>query len=236
MFSEISVLLCDIHEEYFESIKNEYFPTKTMSVCASTNNYRSCIALSAKLLPDVVIFNAIPGDMDYLVAIYKINKLTHNKPKFVLISNLNVDHLKGTGIIDYLIIGPLIEQSFINEIENLKEYSVKSYAFLKNYLNSFLNKMNIPVNTLGINYIVDATIYSYSSDTILSITKNVYTYVAKQFSTSPSCVEKAMRSSIFKAYEKDSDLFYREFNLTTKPSNSVFISLLVHRLNELYNY
>ena len=86
-----------------------------------------------------------------------------------------------------------------------------------------------------------AIMYSVQDPEMLeSVTKLMYPTVAKQFSTTPSRVERAIRHAIEIAWDRgDIDILNSFFGYTVntgkgKPTNSEFIALIVDKIKLRY--
>ena len=95
------------------------------------------------------------------------------------------------------------------------------------------HKIGIPANILGYYYAREAiAITSYDRDVITAVTKLLYPTVAKTFSTTPYCVERAIRRAIEVAWARgDIDTLCHYFGHTinsnkNKPTNSEFIAAI----------
>ena len=102
---------------------------------------------------------------------------------------------------------------------------------------SVIHEIGVPAHIKGYQYLRDAIIMVINDMDILnSITKQLYPSIAKQYNTTPSRVERAIRHAIEVAWSRGKmDTIDRLFGYTVnngkgKPTNSEFIALIADRL------
>lgn len=122
----------------------------------------------------------------------------------------------------------------IEEIKAIPEISEES---LEKQVTDILRNFGIPANIKGYQYSRYAIIYAVENVTALdAITKELYPAVAKEFKTTPSKVERAIRHAIEVAFDKGNIKALEKFFGYTmdfqkgKPANSQFIALIVDDL------
>lgn len=100
-----------------------------------------------------------------------------------------------------------------------------------------IHQVGIPAHIKGYHYLRTAIMLSVNNDEMInSITKLLYPTVAKQYDTTSSRVERAIRHAIEIAWDRgDVDVLTRIFSYTVhtsrgKPTNSEFIALIADNL------
>ena len=103
---------------------------------------------------------------------------------------------------------------------------------------SVLHQLGIGMSYSGYNYILYAIkLIEQDEELLTSITKILYIDIAKEFTTSQSCVERNIRKVIEVIWKKDdfNDVIIRKIfgqrYLTRKPSNKEFLELLYEYIN-----
>lgn len=108
---------------------------------------------------------------------------------------------------------------------------------LKAEVTAILNEIGVPAHIKGFQYMREAIILCVEDfDRINAVTKQLYPAVAKEFRTTSSRVERAIRHGIEVAWDRgDLEVLQKYFGYTVsnakgKPTNSEFISLIADRL------
>ena len=221
------------------------------------------------LKPDVVLMNMILpeidglGIMEQLVANLEVPKL----PRVVIISSVDnptiMDCACQTGV-DYYIMKPYRLETIYNRIVQLQEpfkegekkntalrcyESKQQYAdlvsgtednVLEAQITDIMRRIGVPAHIKGYQYIRTAIIMAVHDIAVLNyITKLLYPSIAKQYNTTASSVERAIRHAIEVAWSRgDTEVLQEIFGYTInvskgKPTNSEFIAQIAdkYRLN-----
>ena len=108
---------------------------------------------------------------------------------------------------------------------------------LETQVTQVIHEIGVPAHIKGYQYLRDAIIMVINDMDILnSITKQLYPNIAKQYNTTPSRVERAIRHAIEVAWSRgkmdtiDMLFGYTVNNGKGKPTNSKFIALIADRL------
>lgn len=138
-------------------------------------------------------------------------------------------------------IGDLVEalaklsegEAFPAEAPSQKLEGVK----LEKWVTDVLHELGMPAHIIGYNYVRTAVALAYENpEWVHAITKALYPQVAKEYGTTPSRVERAIRHAVEVTWDRgDLDVLKQYFGNTIslhkgKPTNSEFISLLADRL------
>ena len=118
-----------------------------------------------------------------------------------------------------------------------KPRSAPSPHNLETQVTQVIHEIGVPAHIKGYQYLRDAIIMVINDMDILnSITKQLYPNIAKQYNTTPSRVERAIRHAIEVAWSRgkmdtiDMLFGYTVNNGKGKPTNSEFIALIADRL------
>lgn len=108
---------------------------------------------------------------------------------------------------------------------------------LKTRVTEIIHEIGVPAHIKGYQYLRSAVIKAVGDPSIInSITKELYPAIAKEFQTTPSRVERAIRHAIEVAWDRgDFDTLQYWFGYTIsiskgKPTNSEFIALVADKL------
>ena len=113
---------------------------------------------------------------------------------------------------------------------------------LKKDVTELLHEMGVPAHIKGYQYLREAILMSVEEPQILeSITKLLYPDIAKQYQTTPSRVERAIRHAIEVAWNRGrTETLYSVFGYTVntskgRPTNSEFIALIADKVGLQYS-
>lgn len=120
--------------------------------------------------------------------------------------------------------------------EDVSSNSVNEH-FMRNQITSVIHEIGIPAHIKGHNYIRESLLLLFNDITAIDfITKYLYPTIAKQFDTTPSRVERAIRHAIEIAWSRGNpDILEERFGYTInsdkgKPTNSEFLAIIADGL------
>nr|WP_054739188.1 sporulation transcription factor Spo0A [Cellulosilyticum ruminicola] len=188
------------------------------------------------------------------------------RPLFIMLSAVGQDKITERALslgAEYYIVKPFDMDTLINRVRQLKatasnkvtapitaatqvaastQLLPKSKGMptahnLETQVTSVIHEIGVPAHIKGYQYLRDAIIMVINDMDILnSITKQLYPNIAKQYNTTPSRVERAIRHAIEVAWSRgkmdtiDMLFGYTVNNGKGKPTNSEFIALIADRL------
>ena len=188
------------------------------------------------------------------------------RPLFVMLSAVGQDKITERALslgAEYYIVKPFDMETLVNRIRQLKNMAFSSNGMtrtsmstlppsrqllpkskgmpsahsLETEVTSVIHEIGVPAHIKGYQYLRDAIIMVINDMEILnSITKQLYPNIAKQYNTTPSRVERAIRHAIEVAWSRGKmDTIDKLFGYTVnngkgKPTNSEFIALIADRL------
>lgn len=133
------------------------------------------------------------------------------------------------------------ERGMIKTQVTMPKIAVKTRHDLEKDVTDMIHEIGVPAHIKGYQYLREAIMMSVKDNTMLgSITKILYPTIAKNFQTTPSRVERAIRHAIEVAWSRGKmetldDLFGYTVNTGKgKPTNSEFIALIVDRIRLQY--
>jgi two-component system response regulator (stage 0 sporulation protein A) len=133
--------------------------------------------------------------------------------------------------VDIYLLKPFPLDHLLQHIRQVNPKIVTSGDLHRTITNTMI-RLGISSNHKGYRYLREAITMVYHDFGIMgSVTKELYPPIAKQFNTTPGCVERAMRNAITVAYNRrGSGEIEKLFNHNHKPSNTEFIALLADQL------
>lgn len=141
--------------------------------------------------------------------------------------------------VDFVARKPCTIQSITDRLDDMVAVSGASLTTAPDpcsTVSSILLALNVPTHRKGFRY-CRMGILLCAQDPGQQVTKEIYPAIAKEFSTSKSAVEKAIRSAIDAAWENRNDSLWRQFfppapnGQIPKPTNTQFLSRLADALD-----
>ena len=195
--------------------------------------------------PDVVLADLFMPRLDGIGVMHASEKLGHQKPLFVIISNFTSPTLERevmTSGAAYFAVSPFNASELaerIVQIVGLTEGAIQqeSQPSLEIQVTEILHQIGVPAHIQGYHYLRDSIIMAIETPEIINaVTKQLYPSVAKKYETTSSRVERAIRHAIEVAWDRgDVDILNSYFGYTIhntrgKPTNSEFIAMISDRL------
>lgn len=146
---------------------------------------------------------------------------------------------------DYYMIKPFDNQMLAQRIQQIVSWNVAGTRVarerkeddLEVTISEIMHQIGVPAHIKGYQYLRKSIILAIEDDDMMnSVTKLLYPTVAKEFRTTPSRVERAIRHAIEVAWDRgDVDVLSSYFGYTIqnsrgKPTNSEFIAMIADKL------
>lgn len=196
--------------------------------------------------PDVVIMDAFMLHIDALGVVKQINEMKDiKKPTLVVLSSVDNSRFESeliTAGADYYFLKPVDVDVLTQRISQLTGWknniaSVKNINDLEVTVSEIMHQIGVPAHIKGYQYLREAIMLCVNDREMMgSVTKLLYPTVAKNFNTTSSRVERAIRHAIEVAWDRgDVDILSSYFGYTIqssrgKPTNSEFIAMIADRL------
>lgn len=197
--------------------------------------------------PDVLVMDVFMTELDALGVLKKLESL--NLPvKPIVILLCAVDNPRFEKEIlsegaDYYFIKPVDYIMLAQRISALVQWNstdvpvMAGSESLEVTVSEIMRQIGVPAHIKGYSYLRDAIILCVNDSEMLgAVTKVLYPAVAKDFNTTPSRVERAIRHAIEVAWDRgDVDTLNNYFGFTIqssrgKPTNSEFIAMIADKL------
>lgn len=250
MNERIRIVIADDNSESCQGMKRSLEEYASFDVVAIAGDGIELIEKVAEMMPDVIITEAVMSRKDGLSAIGAINKMELAKKPAVYVTTAfstdkAIEEANRLGI-NYYFIKPFdvsdlaerIRQSRYSEafITQVKRPIVPEVD-LEMQVTKIIHEIGVPAHIKGYQYLRDAIIMTVNNmDIINAITKVLYPTVAKNYKTTSSRVERAIRHAIEVAWDRgDVEILnnffgYTVSNVKGKPTNSEFISMIADRI------
>lgn len=214
-------------------------------------NGEEAVAAIEKYHPDIIIMESFMARLDALAVLKLIPSMKLAvKPYIVVLSNADngvfEQQILSAGA-DYYFIKPVDVSILTERVAQLTGFDGKGNNVIKMrsstepdlevIVSDIMHELGVPAHIKGYQYLRYAIILSVNSpDMMNSVTKVLYPTVAKNFNTTSSRVERAIRHAIEVAWDRgDIDVLSSYFGYTIqntrgKPTNSEFIAMIADKL------
>lgn len=243
----ITVIVGDGDPDSLRHTVDELKAIKEVDVVCATMDGAELIEAVHNHNPHFVLTGILLKHIDGFGVLDAIRHMTHQQPKTIVYTSLNLDRwvrlafilgasfymLKPTDLSQiYRRMRMMLDESWLeDEIEFGKAINNDSPEIrLRKASMNLFTEMGIAANNKGYHYLVESTIKMAMSDMPnLNLSKEVYPEIAKKYLTSPVCVERAMRTAILNAWDRGGIAVYAgEHNkwqvFKSKPTVSAMIA------------
>lgn len=207
--------------------------------------------------PDVAIVELSMPGMDAIELIKRVNRYCSKKPAIIITSSFDNQFAQSQimyGGAEYFMVRPFDYKILGDRINSIMGYDIldnNATAPVNNaahhrpdlevVVTEMIHQLGVPAHIKGYHYLRSAILYSIRDSEMLEcVTKLLYPTVAKEFDTTPSRVERAIRHAIEIAWDRgDLETLNSFFGFTVntgkgKPTNSEFIALIADRIKLKY--
>ncbi len=258
MNHEINVLIADENSEIRKNIK-EILSEKGHIKVTETDNGSSAYEKLCSESYDIVICDAWLSGIDGISLIKSASAMKGTSPAFVLITqmaNKNIFIEANRAGAELCLTKPIDYTGFASQLETIcrnrglvramnsereKQLKLPSHDDMESQVTKIIHQIGVPAHIKGYQYLRTAILMTISDCNIInSVTKVLYPTVAKQYSTTTSRVERAIRHAIEVAWDRgDIDTLNSYFGYTIqnnrgKPTNSEFIAMIADNLRLKY--
>ena len=256
---KIRVLISDDNKDFCEILKEFLSAQEDMEIVGIANDGVEALELISALEPEIVILDVIMPNLDGIGVLEKLSEY-EERPIVIMLSAVGQDKVTQKAMklgAEYYIVKPFDMNILVKRIRELngteekvrkpiKSLSKQPIIELSNKptlenleceITNIIHEIGIPAHIKGYQYLRDAIMMSVNNMEILnSITKQLYPAIARQYNTTPSRVERAIRHAIEVAWSRGkietiNQLFGYTINQGKgKPTNSEFIALIADKL------
>ncbi len=252
--NKISVVIIDDNQNTTSELGEYLRMQDDIHVAAIGNDGKEGLELIKMLNPDVIILDMIMPKIDGIRLLKILQNEMDIKSKVIMYSvSSSVRYMQlaeELGVNYYLLkpqsceyIADVIRDVYdcaktpvIPQSKNTTSRPVAKYD-LEGCVTECIHELGVPAHIKGYQYIRTAIMMVVENMDLLNyITKQLYPSIAKQYSTTPSRVERAIRHSIEVAWirgkpETMNDIFgYTVHTGKGKPTNSEFIAMVADRI------
>lgn len=259
MERKIQIVIADDNKEFGDILFEYLSSQKDIEVVGVARDGLEACELIAAKSPDIAIVDIIMPHLDGLGVLEKINAISMKKrPLFIILSAVGQDKITQRALAlgaEYYIVKPFDMDVLVSRVRQLKESS-NSAVIRSDYsmdmktmhhipvkrnlevdVTGIMHEIGVPAHIKGYQYLRDAIMMVVKDlDVINSITKQLYPSIAREYNTTPSRVERAIRHAIEVAWGRGQvEAIDALFGFTVsygkgKPTNSEFIAMVADKL------
>ena len=257
----IKIAIADDHKEFCQLVTDTVGNESDIDVIWIAHDGRQVISNIKKDVPDVLILDNIMPYVDGLGVLERISEMElESIPKIIMLTAMGLDMITKKAVslgVDYFVVKPVDMEILLKRIYNLagkidpaaKSLSERnsrnlmmsgtqnSSENMEVAITNLIHEIGVPAHIKGYQYIRRAILLCIEDmDLISAVTKELYPAIAKEFATTSSRVERAIRHAIEVAWNRGNlDTINSLFGYTVsmgkgKPTNSEFIALLSDRI------
>lgn len=251
MNSRIRVILADGSADYCMGLKENLEKYSEISVEGTVCNGTELVKMACDLKPDIIIMDTMLAGLDGLAAAREImSKNLSTKPVFFAASSFAGEQTiaEATELgIGHFMLKPIDVDSLALKIKNYRRLPIQiPLKFPRNAnpeidievrVTEVIHQIGVPAHIKGYQYLRSSIMMTIKNvEVVNAVTKVLYPAVAKEFKTTSSRVERAIRHAIEVAWDRgDIEVLQNYFgytvsNIKGKPTNSEFISMIADKL------
>ncbi len=211
-------------------------------ILAETSDGQDACLKAIRMKPDAVVCDLFLPRMDALSLIRALRQdMGAVAPKFIIVSGVSNEALFEECIAEgasYCMLKPVDGDALCERIRQAaRGRTAKENPDMETQVTKIIHQIGVPAHIKGYQYLRSAILLTVDDPTLINaVTKILYPSVAKQYKTTASRVERAIRHAIEVAWDRgDVDTLNSFFGYTVqnargKPTNSEFIAMISDNL------
>ena len=242
-----AVFIADSAEDFCSGLTAALQRADGFRVVGTAGDGEQAIRMIEEKKPDILVLDLMLAKKDGISVLKAIANMKH-KPITLATSAFLTEYVSTAAAnlgVRYLMLKPCDMAALVERMEEIRggeslRYPVQrrnDKVSIETLVTNIIHEIGVPAHIKGYQYLREAIIIAVNDmDVINAITKVLYPEVAKNFGTTPSRVERAIRHAIEVAWDRgDLDTLQRFFGYTVsntkgKPTNSEFIALIADKL------
>lgn len=254
--NQLKVLVADDNQEFCSILKDYFLDKKEFEMVGVCSNGLEVFDYLGQKAVDVLILDLIMPYMDGIGVLEKMAEMKlQPRPKIIILTAFgqeNITHQAQNLGADYYILKPFELEVLGDRIKQVANHikpalekrtlasvvtPVHVYKNLEQEVTRIIHEIGVPAHVKGYQYLrVAIMMVTEDINYLGAVTKELYPTIARQYNTTPSRVERAIRHAIELAWDRgDIDRINKFFGYSTngekgKPTNSEFIAFIADRL------
>lgn len=253
---KLRVLIADPNREFQQMMTALLSKERDMEAADVSSDGLETLAKIQTLRPDVVLLDLVQPRLDGLGVLRRIAAQENAPPVLVLTGFVNSHVIAECSELGaaYFMPKPCDTTELIQRLRKCTETKKKppdgqskasawpgekymNYP-LESAVTDLIHEIGVPAHIKGYQYLREAILFTLrDADAAAGITKVLYPEIAKRFSTTATCVERAMRRAIEVAWDRgDEEVRQKIFRGTIsgnkgKPTNGEFIAMIAEHIS-----
>ena len=246
---KLQVLIADADPDFQRTMTQALSREGDMEAAGVSSDGLETLSLIQTARPDVVLLDLIQQRLDGLAILRRLAGREDAPPVLVLTGFVNAAVVAECAKLGaaYFIPKPCDTAALMQCLRQCAKAGGKSPAaaaapapvpaHLESAVTNLLHEMGVPAHIKGFQYLRAGILFTIrGTGSVAGITKVLYPEIAKRFSATPACVERAMRHAIEIAWNRgDFEMQQKIFRGTIsgakgKPTNGEFIALLAEHI------
>ena len=253
MEKQVSLVIADANDDFRHVCAQALQGGEGIALLAEADDGESLLQLIKEHHPDVVLMDLILPKQDGFSVLKALQGLPDRPAVIVLTAFSNPGVISDAAALGayYFFTKPCDFSELLDRVRAVgkpgkrengmplpaSQQTSRPEQRLETMVTEIIHEIGIPAHIKGYQYIREAIILTVRDmDLINAVTKALYPMVAKQYNTTPSRVERAIRHAIEVAWDRgDIEVLQKYFgytvsNIKGKPTNSEFVALIADRL------
>ena len=224
--------MCDIFENYLPL-------TEDLELCGVAKDGEEGLQKIFDLKPDVVLLDIIMPKLDGISVLEKLQANPPEKiPCIIVMSAVGQERFTTRALelgASYYFIKPLSLKDICRRISFIiapaSVCNVSAHD-MEGMISREVICLGVPTNVLGFKYIIEAVELLIKGKVSFPISKQIYAQIAENNCTTVECVESALRKTISRIYERESQKIQALTHEKKKPSNAKFLTALAESIKQ----
>lgn len=251
MQNSISVLIADDNKVFANKLADFLRIQPGIKVAGVAYDGEEAYGMVLETKPDIVLIDIVMPKRDGLAVLKRLSETKlENTPEYIAMSVTSservIDSAANLGA-EYFLLKPQENAAILDTIRSLTELPAADEAAvevrpvsgpdLEGVVTKYIHELGVPAHIKGYQYIRSAILMVIEDMDVLNyITKQLYPAIAKQYGTTSSRVERAIRHSIEVAWNRGKQETLNEifgYTIDTdkgKPTNSEFIAMVADQI------
>ena len=258
---KLRVLIADPNREFQQMMTEQLSRERDMEAADVASDGLEALAKIKSLRPDIVLLELVQPRLDGLGVLRRLAAQEGAPPVVVLTGFVNAHVIAECARFGaaYFLPKPCDTAELIAHLRQCAQSKDKPPAGqnvpsgqsepakpggeymnhpLENVVTDIIHEIGVPAHIKGYQYLREGILFTIrDAGSVAGITKVLYPEIAKKFSTSPTCVERAMRHAIEVAWDRgDEEMRQKIFRGTVsgnrgKPTNGEFIAMIAEHVS-----